>query len=164
MARQGLPKKYAKMGFKKGWAAFKRAQNQRKSKSRPKPRAKPKAQRSVRYVAKKKKKSSRRSSNKMAGMAKYVGAGVYGALRERLSTALDPISQKVPLGAIADEATMLGALYLGDKVIGRKVPLVRDVAKAGMLIEAARIGETLARGQLNFGFSSQGGGNGDIIG
>ena len=25
MARKGLPKKYAKMGFKKGWAAFKRA-------------------------------------------------------------------------------------------------------------------------------------------
>jgi len=26
MARKGLPKKYAKMGFKKGWAAYKKAQ------------------------------------------------------------------------------------------------------------------------------------------
>jgi hypothetical protein len=33
MARKGLPKKYAKMGFKKGWAAYKRSKRGRKRKS-----------------------------------------------------------------------------------------------------------------------------------
>ena len=34
MARQGLPKKYAKMGFKKGWAAYKKTKSTRRSPTR----------------------------------------------------------------------------------------------------------------------------------
>jgi len=38
MARQGLPKKYAKMGFKKGWAAYKKTKRTTRTTSRRKPR------------------------------------------------------------------------------------------------------------------------------
>ena len=50
MARKGLPRKYAKMGFKKGWAAYKRTKRQ-PVRRRPTVRSKqPMARRSYRKV------------------------------------------------------------------------------------------------------------------
>jgi len=78
----------------------------------------------------------------------FIGAGVYGAVRQKMSRTLDPITQKVPFGNMADEIVMLGANYMIGKFVGRKIPAIRSVTKAGMLIESARIGETLAQGQF----------------
>ena len=58
MARKGLPKKYAKMGFKKGWKAFKAAKRgtkrRRTTTSRARPRRRNNPKRSVRRVRKSK--------------------------------------------------------------------------------------------------------------
>lgn len=43
MAKSGLPKMYAKMGFKKGWAAFKRARGGKKRATASAPKRKPSA-------------------------------------------------------------------------------------------------------------------------
>ena len=55
MARKGLPKKYAKMGFKKGWRAFKAAKRRRKSPVRKKARRAPARRRGAVKVARRRK-------------------------------------------------------------------------------------------------------------
>jgi hypothetical protein len=100
----------------------------------------------------------RRSSRKRGGMlARGIGtalsAGLYGALRARVSNALVPFTQQLPLGTLGDEAGMLVALW-GLKKIGRGNSLINDVAKAGTAIEWARIGEAVVNGQVNFGFGN----------
>lgn len=62
MARKGLPKKYAKMGFKRGWKLYKAT-----LRGNPKPRAKTKAKPRRQTMAKKKK-SYRRKSKNILGM------------------------------------------------------------------------------------------------
>lgn len=84
----------------------------------------------------------------------YLGAGIYGAFRGRLSNALMPVTSKIPLGGISDEVGMFALLWAGKKFIGNKVPMVGDIARAGMLIEAARIGEAVALGQVSMNTAS----------
>lgn len=148
----GLPKKYAKMGFKKGWRAFRASKTTRTYSTKVRTMAKHKR----RSYAKASHKKSHRKSGFMGGfggLGKMLGAGVYGAGREYLSNLVAPVTEKVPLGTISDEVVMIGALSLGKKFLGRRVPMVNDVANAGILIESARIGATLASG----GFSMAGG-------
>jgi hypothetical protein len=83
---------------------------------------------------------------KLGGMTPFLGAALYGAFRERISTALQPITGKLPFGEYADEVGMFITLWAAKRFIGNKVPMVRDVANAGMLIEAARVGSGLASG------------------
>lgn len=110
---RGLPKKYAKMGFKKGWAAYKRTKNRgTSSKGTSK-------KRSVRRTAKRKRKGSRRSSNKWGvvgtvfklGLGAFIGNWLGGQLAKRI----DPEGTN-PLyragGALA------GAIVL-KKILGR---------------------------------------------
>jgi len=85
-------------------------------------------------------------------MMAALGAAIYGAGRARVSNALLPITAKVPLGSIADEVVMLGAGYAAHKFFPNKH--VRAVTKAGMLIEAARIGEAVVSGNIMGGGSS----------
>jgi hypothetical protein len=67
MARKGLPKKYAKMGFKKGWRAYKASKRKRRSPTRKRAparrrtRAAPK--RRVRRVARRKKRARSRGKH-----------------------------------------------------------------------------------------------------
>lgn len=63
MAKPGLPAKYAKMGFKKGWAAFKRTKRGRK-----KARSPAKTKRRVRRVAKKKNNYRKKALSLTSGM------------------------------------------------------------------------------------------------
>lgn len=108
-----------------------------------------------------KRRSSRRSNTgAKANMAALMGAGLYGAARQRISSTVAPFLGRLPGGAIADEIGMFGVNWAAGKFIGRKVSIIRDMAKAGMLIEAAAIGEALAGGQLTGG----GNGNGAVIG
>lgn len=80
-----------------------------------------------------------------------LGAGAYGAVRARLSNMLAPYTSKIPAGNVSDEIGMILALHFGNKFIGRKVPMLRSVFKAGKTIEYARIGEAIATGQLGLG-------------
>jgi hypothetical protein len=49
MTKKGLPRKYAKMGFKRGWAEYKKLKNKGKSKSKPTRMARRKTTRRRRY-------------------------------------------------------------------------------------------------------------------
>jgi len=105
------------------------------------------------YAAPKRRKSYK--SKSMFGLGSLMlGAIAYGALRAKMSNALAPLTAKIPLGNISDEVGMIIALSLAKKFMGRKVPLVSQVATAGTYIELARIGEELISGGFNFGNKS----------
>lgn len=97
------------------------------------------------------KKKGRKKSSKLGQLSKFVGAGVYGAIRQNVSDRLAPLTAKIPGGNIADEVVMLGANWIIGKYAGRKFPMIRPVTNAGMIIESARIGQAIANGELNFG-------------
>lgn len=101
--------------------------------------------------APKRHRSRSRGSGAKADLGALLGAGVYGALRNRISSAVAPLTSRIPFGGIADEIGMLGINWAARRFIGGRVPLVKDMAKAGMLIEAASIGNALAGGALGGG-------------
>lgn len=76
MARKGLPKKYAKMGFKKGWAAYKRANNSR-STTRSRPTMARRRTRARRYVTRRARSGYRRRKGLLSGNTgnMIIGAG-----------------------------------------------------------------------------------------
>lgn len=143
----GLPKKYAKMGFKKGWAAFKASK--KKTKSR-------KNSNSIKYKPKRrmaKKKVKRRSYKRSASIlgintSKALAAMIYGAVRGRTSNAIAPYTSKLPLGNVSDEVGMLGVQYALKKFLFKKAGIGRDVLNNGQAIELARIGEAVSSGSL----------------
>lgn len=71
-------------------------------------------------------------------------AMIYGAFREKLSNMLTPVTSKVPFGDLADEFVMGGAMYF----LAKQKGMVGRVAKTGLIIENARIGEALISGSL----------------
>lgn len=80
------------------------------------------------------------------------GAGLYGAARARVSNSLSPITARIPLGGIADEAVMLGvswALWKGKVPILNKLDIAKKAGMAGFIVESARIGEFI--GTQGFG-------------
>lgn len=102
------------------------------------------------------KRKSYSKSKSMFGLGAFmIGAVAYGAVRAKMSNALQPLTSKIPLGSIADEAGMILALTLTKKFVGKKVPLVNQVASAGIYVELARIGEEIANGTLSFGSKTE---------
>jgi len=106
---KGLPKKYAKMGFKKGWAAYKRAKSGRrraaprkKSVTRRKRRAYASPKRRVRRVARRRRKMSR-STKKRIGLAVAIPVGIIGAAAAK--PVLDGIFSET--GSMSDLGTNL---------------------------------------------------------
>lgn len=74
MARIGLPKKYAKMGFKKGWKAFKASKRKASSRRKSPTRKKTKSRSRVRTIS-----TRRRTSKKVQRkMSKNRGFNVLG--------------------------------------------------------------------------------------
>lgn len=102
-----------------------------------------------------KRRYSRKSSGMKGETALMLGAGLYGAVRSKLSNAISPYTSKIPAGNISDEIGMAIALHFSGKFLGKKVPLVKEVVKAGKTIEYARIGEAVAQGQLGLGNNNQ---------
>lgn len=100
----------------------------------------------------KKRRSYARIARAAKPMAVLLSAGAYGAVREKISNALMPVTSKIPLGNIADEVTLFGAGYLLQKNVRNK--LVKEIAQAGMVVEAARIGEAAINNEI--GLSSSG--------
>jgi hypothetical protein len=102
-------------------------------------------------------KVSRRSGRSSFGggdLAVVGGAAVYGAAREWLSEKLQPITQPVAgvAGGYADEVVLGIAGYLMSKgkiPLLNKVPMSRDIGRAALIIEAARIGSGVAGGVLS---------------
>jgi len=131
----GLPRKYAKMGFAKGWRAYK---NSKKTNIR-----------SVKTMAKRRRRSSarttysRKRSSKMGGVAGLMlgGAG-YGLIREPLNQ----LASKVPfVGSLGDEVVLLGASYL---MATKGSGIIRKVGRAGLVIEAHNLARNLGGGLL----------------
>jgi hypothetical protein len=92
---------------------------------------------------------STRKSGMGSAMNLALGAGLYGASRQYISNLLTPLTAKIPLGDYADEAAMLGASYAlmkGKVPFVNKVPISRDIGRAGFVIESARIGAGLMAG------------------
>lgn len=93
----------------------------------------------------------------MGDLGGLVAAALYGALRGKIAVWIQPISSKLPLGSYTDEVGMLGVNWAAKKFIGNKVPMVSNMAKSGMQIEAAQIGYKIGSG-LALGGSSSGNG------
>lgn len=92
---------------------------------------------------------SKRSSGGMLSSsgALQIDAMLYGAVREKASNFLAPYVAKVPfLGQLSDEVAM-GVIdyYVGKKTSG----LLSNVARKGLVVENARVGEYLAQGILS---------------
>jgi hypothetical protein len=133
----GLPKKYAKLGFKKGWKAFKASKGKRR-----------KIKSTRRSSSKKVVSMRRRKTSGFKGlMGQALGAMAYGAGREMISNKLDPITSRVPAGEIADEVVMGALSYAmmkGKIPFIKNFPVSKEIGRAGFYIEMARIGNYLA--------------------
>jgi hypothetical protein len=132
----GLPKKFAKMGFKNGWREY------RKSKASSK-------KMSVRNVAKKKVSSG--SAKKRPGMMNKltqmnvkdkIVSGVYGAVRGKISE-VNPLKQMFNgWGDYADE----GAMFVGAQAVKAFLPGSRAYMEKIQDIESFLIGFQVAQG------------------
>ena len=71
-------------------------------------------------------------------MKLLIGSMIYGAAREKVSNLLTPVTQKIPLGEITDEAVLGVISYYAAKK-GKGV--IKQIGTAGLAIEAARLGE-----------------------
>jgi len=142
----GLPKKYAKMGFKKGWAEYKKLKTSKKSRKATKTRAK------VRTVAKRKKRSYKKAKKVESFGSTFVGKLMkkaipvaYGFGRDKVSDwiAESKLGQKLPVFDLIDEATMLGINFGLTKMGARKNPIARRALQAMEDIELASVGREL---------------------
>lgn len=98
-----------------------------------------KTKRRVTKVAKRKR--TVRRSTVMKPMQVLVASGLYGAVREKLSNFVAPLTQSIPLGSIGDE---VGLFFIAN--YAKKQRMLKNVAQAAMYIEGARIGEAIADG------------------
>lgn len=103
-------------------------------------------------VARKRRSKTRRfyGNGGLKPTAVLIGGGAYGAVRSKVSDLLAPVTSRIPLGSIADEVGMFALAYLAHKKGGK---MLKNVAMAGMAVEAARMGEALISGSA---FSSGG--------
>lgn len=140
----GLPRKYARMGFSRGWRAFKASKSRVSSK--------------VNYMARRRRgsrsravgfarRSARRGGVGNSAALLQVDAMAYGAVRQYASDAIAPFTSKIPLGTLSDEIGM-GLLCWGvSKYAGKG--MLGSVARKGLVIENARVGEALVTGGLS---------------
>ena len=106
-------------------------------------------------------KSRKRGSATSSLMMTMLGAGVYGGVRANISDRLSPITSRIPAGELADEVGMGVLNYLlakGKIPMINKIKISRDIGKAGLMIESARVGSFIAQRGLS-GLST--GGNTD---
>lgn len=113
--------------------------------------------RGIKYKMPKRKRSKRYGSKStgLKPMQVLIGAGLYGAVREKISNALTPLTSKVPLGNVADEVVLFSLGYLANRKLSNKT--FKAIGQAAMAVEAARIGEAVVTGQVGLGGSSSNG-------
>lgn len=102
-----------------------------------------------------KRRGSRSSGGGVGNLtATIVGAAAYGAGREWASDKLQPVLSKIPAGDLADEVGMGVLSYFmakGQVPLLNKVPYSREIGRAGLTIEAARVGSYVANRYLPTG-------------
>lgn len=98
----------------------------------------------------------RRTHHKASGlsgtMGVVIGGVAYGAGRQYVSNLIAPLTSKIPLGQYADNVGMgllSWALATGKIPLLNKIPMSRDIGKAGLAIEAAFAGQELMGGGLS---------------
>lgn len=79
-------------------------------------------------------------------MGKVGGAMIYGAGREYVATAIQPVTGMLEpfLGEASDEVTLLAAATFGHGLIS-KIPMGSNIADAMIYIEGARLGEIVRK-------------------
>jgi hypothetical protein len=88
-----------------------------------------------------------------------LGAMAYGAIRQKASDFVMPVTSKIPmLGNASDEVVLGVSAWALNKFVGRKVPMLKPLFKGAIIIESARIGELIATGNLGIGQSTATGG------
>lgn len=113
-------------------------------------------------VAKRRKKSGKKSvARRMASnqFAPAVGAFAYGAMRQAtLAKVVDPVLNNIQLPVVGqmaqytDEAAMFAlswAISKGKVPFVNKVKVSRSIGRAGMLIEASRLGQMIGAQTVN---------------
>lgn len=117
MARKGLPKKYAKMGFKKGWREYKKAQRKRTG-----------TRTTRRRKTSSKKRIYRRKSSMRLGNKAIVGGIVAGAISGAATRYLNmPFVDDIAIlgyGMFSNNKTLqtIGAIGLGNDLAARFLP------------------------------------------
>jgi hypothetical protein len=105
--------------------------------------------RGITKMARRRKSFKTRSYGKATGiLGVALPAMAYGAVREKISTAITPYTNKIPLGNISDEVGMGILAILAKRTIGKKAPFVAKIADAALVIESARIGEAVIKGNV----------------
>lgn len=134
----GLPKSIIKKYgvTKRAWAEFRKGRKTRKK------------LRGMKHMAKKHK-----TYHKRGGMdpliTTAVSAMAYGAMREKVSTYIQPFTSKIPvLGNYSDEVCLgvAGYLLAKGKVPYLKGDMARGIGRAALIIESARVGSGLVNG------------------
>ena len=153
----GLPKAYAKMGFVRGWKAYK-ARNKTPTTRTKTTMARRKTRRSKGF-----KRSAKRSGKSSSGfgmnklMGVVIGASIYGAGREFASNKLQPVFNKIPAGDLADEVGMGILSYFiakGKIPLINRIPYSKEIGLAGLTIESARVGAYLGAKFMPMGVST----------
>ena len=137
----GLPRKYAKMGFKKGWREYK------KTKSSPTPINKSNSRRRTIKTTRraktmvKRKRTYKRKSGINTLFKPIIYGGAYGMAREPLnqfaSGFLGGMSDEIGMGLISSIAFLKGK------------GMVKELGKAGLYVEAHNLGRNMSGGIMN---------------
>lgn len=111
------------------------------------------------FIKAKKTYGRKKSKSAFGDLTPIVGSMVYGAMRNKLNELAKPITDKMPmgLGNVADNVVLGGVSYLVSKgkiPLINKIPYIKDIAKAGLIIESAMAGQDLAGNFMNTGTST----------
>lgn len=139
---------------KKAWAIQRGKKTSSSKPTMARQRMKRSKARSFRGFAKRKGRSSKRSSGMGNLTGLMLGAAVYGAGREWVSNKIQPITSKIPAGQYADEVGLGVLSYFvasGKIPLINKIPYSREIGRAGLTIEAARIGAGIGGQYLSSG-------------
>jgi len=99
----------------------------------------------------KKSRTSHRSAFRRGGVGNsaallQVDAMAYGAVRQYASNAIAPLTSKIPLGSLSDEVAMGLVNWAIVKYAGKG--MLGNIARKGLVIENARVGEALIQGGI----------------
>ena len=107
----GLPKKYAKMGFKKGWAAYKKAKKGGATKRKPSKGKSSTARRRKATVARKRRSTKRRGSRKKTFSVSLTRVGQLAWSYKQISgNDLGDVSQRLITAFASGNEDMVGIL------------------------------------------------------
>jgi hypothetical protein len=147
----GLPKKYAKMGFKDGWAAYKAATKSKSSSKATKRTVK------VKTVAKKKSGRKKAKVKTSTGMEKFLNKAISKALPVLWGYGREPVNnwlansafgKMLPnFGRFGDEASILMLNYGATALGARSNKYSRKALQVIETAELASVGEELYNGR-----------------